>query len=490
MVNVNFAKMKSKRRDFLKLTGAAGLSMAGGSILKSCASGQGSEMKPDLTVKFRKMEQSHIQRFNMSGFAAPKIEVVGVGIIGLGNRGPGHMNNLSRIEGVEIRALCDIRPEKAGAAKKKLEGTVHNPVIYTGGEDEWKKLCEQKDIDLVILTTPWYMHAKMAVYAMEQGKHVASEVSIAATIEECWQLVETAERTRRHCMMMANYAYNGFQLRTLNMARQGFFGDIVHGEGGYIANKIRNNFSKDMYWDMWWLKQYANRKGNIYPIHGFEWICLLMDINRGDKLDFLVSVESKDFKMGEIARELASADDFYKPFADKDFRGNINNSIIKTSRGRTIITQHDATTVRPSTLKEEICGTLRSALEYPRPSRISDEQGNWVTPEEYASLEEKFTPDILIKMGEIGKESGSEFGADILMSWHMIDCLHNGLPLDMDVYDAVSWSSVLPLSEWSVNNHSYPVDIPDFTKGAWKTNKRNMDIALAEGGNTKLVKRT
>ena len=482
--------MKTKRRDFLKVTGAAGLGIAGGGLLKSCASGQSSEKEPDLKVKFREMEESHVQKFNMSGFAAPKIEVVGVGIIGLGNRGPGHLNNLSRIEGVEIRALCDIRPEKAEAAKKRLEGTNHNPTIYTGSEDAWKKLCEQKDIDLVIITTPWYMHAKMAVYAMEQGKHAASEVAIAATIEECWQLVETAERTRKHCMMMANYAYNGFQMRTLNMARQGFFGDIIHGEGGYIANKLKNNFSKDMYWDMWWLKQYANRKGNIYPIHGFEWICLMMNINRGDKFDFLVSVESKDFKMGEIAKDLASRDDFFKPFANKDFRGNINNSIIKTSQGRTIIAQHDATTVRPSTLKEEICGTLRSALEYPRPARISDEEGRWVSPEEYQSLEEKFTPDLFKKMGELGKESGSEFGADLLMSWHLIDCLHNGLPLDMDVYDAVSWSSVLPLSEWSVINKSYPIEIPDFTKGAWKTNKQNMDINLAEGGNTKLVKKT
>ncbi len=481
--------MKTKRRDFIKLTGAAGIAVAGGNILTSCSSGQGSEKEQAGDKKFKELEQSHVQKYNMAGFAAPKIDVVGVGIIGLGNRGPGHMNNLSRIEGVEIRGLCDVRPEKAEAAKKRLEGTIHNPVLYTDGEDAWKQLCEQKDIDLVIITTPWYMHAKMAVYAMEQGKHAASEVAIAATIEECWQLVETAERTRRHCMMMANYAYNGFQMRTLNMARQGFFGDMVHGEGGYIANKIRNNFSKEMYWDMWWLKQYANRKGNIYPIHGFEWLCLMMDINRGDKLDFLVSVESKDFKMGEIAKELASKDDFYKPYAEKDFRGNINNSIIKTSQGRTIIAQHDATTVRPSTLKQEICGTLRSALEHPRPARISDEQGRWVSPEEYADLEVKYTPELLKKMGEITKESGSEFGGDMLMLWRMIDCLHNGLPLDMDVYDAVSWSSVLPLSEWSVNNKSYPIEIPDFTKGAWKTNKRNMDLTLAAGGNTKLVQK-
>ncbi len=215
-----------------------------------------------------------------------------------------------------------------------------------------------------------------------------------------------------------------------------------------------------------------------------------MDINRGDKLDFLVSVESKDFSMGKMAKELAAKDTFYEPFAQKDFRGNINNSIIKTSMGRTIIVQHDATTNRPYTLKEEICGTSRSVMEYPRPARISNEKGEWVSPEEYKSISEKFTPNLLKKMEYLGKDSGSEFSADLLMSWHLIDCLLNGLPLDMDVYDGVSWSSVLPLSEWSVKNRSYPVDIPDYTVGAWKTNKRNMDITLAAGGNTKLKPRS
>jgi hypothetical protein len=481
--------MKSKRRDFLKVTGMAGLGIAGGNILKGYTSQPGSQNKPGLDQVSKQLEKSHVQVFNMSGYAAPKLDIVRVGIIGLGNRGPGHLKNLSRIGGVEIKALCDLRPEKAIAAKQMLEGSGHNPTVYTGNKDEWKKLCERDDIDLVVITTPWYMHAGMAIYAMDHGKNVASEVVLAATIEEAWKLVETAERTRKHCMMMANYAYNSFQLMTLNMARQGFFGDIVHAEGGYIANKMNNNFSKDMYWDMWWLKQYGTRKGNIYPIHGFESLCQIMNINRGDKLDFLVSVESKDFAMGAKAKELAAKDAFYKPFSDMDFRGNINNSIIKTAKGRTIIVQHDATTERPSTLKEFIYGTERSAQEYPRPPRISNEKGEWVSMEEYKILQEKYKPNIARMMDELGKDSGSEFGVDLLMMWRLIDCLHNGLPLDMDVYDGVSWSSVLPLSEWSVNNHSYPIEIPDFTKGAWKTNKPNMDITVAQGGNTKLTKK-
>ena len=209
--------MRNNRRDFLKWTGLAGLGIAGTPVINGFASGQDNR-------------KSHIQRFNMSGFAAPKIEKVRIGIIGLGNRGPAHLETMRFIEGVEIRALCDLLPERAAAAKKRLNGTIHNPTLYSGNKDAWMKMCEQDDIDLVMITTPYYMHANMAVYAMEHGKHVASEVPAAATIEECWKLVETAERTRKHCMMLENYAYGFFQVLTLNMARKGFFGDIVHGE--------------------------------------------------------------------------------------------------------------------------------------------------------------------------------------------------------------------------------------------------------------------
>jgi len=326
----------------------------------------------------------------------------------------------------------------------------------------------------------------MAVYAMEHGKHVASEVVLAATMEECWQVVETAERTRKHCMMMSNTCYGDFQLLTLNMARQGFFGDIIHGECAYIANKMKNNFSKNMYWDMWWLKQYGIRKGNIYPIHGLGPVCQIMDINRGDKMDYLVSIESKDFGMNKTAKKLASSDDFYKPFTDLDYRGNINSSIIKTSKGRTIIVQHDATTFRPHTNIHGIYGSRGFALQYPLPARISKGESDWVSQDEFKSLEEKYTPPIVKKIGEMAQQVGGHGGIDYMLMWRLIDCLHNGLPLDQDVYDGVSWSSILPLSEWSVNNRSNSIDIPDFTMGKWKTNKRNMDITLAEGGNTKL----
>ncbi|MDD4107668.1 MAG: Gfo/Idh/MocA family oxidoreductase [Prolixibacteraceae bacterium] len=481
--------MKNKRRDFIKLTGLTGIGLAGGTILNGYASGNDNNIKPDLVQHSKKMENSHVQSFNMSGYAAPKLETIRVGIIGLGGRGMSPINNLKLLEGVKINALCDLIPERASRAKKILEGTGHNPDTYSGDEKVWKQLCEREDIDLVIVTTPWYLHAEMAVYAMEQGKHTATEVVLGATLEECWQVVETAERTRKHCMMMANTSYSGFPLLTLNMARHDFFGELIHGECGYIANKIKNNFRKDGYWDMWWLKQYANRKGNIYPIHGFCWVAQIMDINRGDKMVSLVSVESEDFIMSDKAKKLAIEDELFKQFVDKDFRGNINTTVIKTAKGRTITIQHDASTPRPHSYIHGIYGSKRCAVEYPHPPRISDEEGSsWISQEEYKALEEKYTPVIVKKIGEISRQVGGHGGIDFMLYWRMIDCLHNGLPLDMDVYDGVSLSSIVPLSEWSVNNGSSPIDIPDFTAGAWKTNKRNMDINLERGGGNTKVK--
>ncbi|KPL11199.1 MAG: acetylgalactosaminidase, partial [Bacteroides sp. SM23_62] len=205
--------MKTNRRDFIRLAGLAGVGLAGTNFIKSCSS-ETVERRPD-------------QQFNMSGYAAPKLETVRIGFIGLGQRGPGAVGRMSHIEGVEIKALCDLRPERIDVAKERITNTAHDPASYSGTEEAWKELCDREDLDLVYICTPWALHAPMAVYAMNQGKHVCVEVPAAVTLDECWELVETSERTRKHCMMLENCCYDFFELLTLNMARQGFFGDIV-----------------------------------------------------------------------------------------------------------------------------------------------------------------------------------------------------------------------------------------------------------------------
>ena len=479
--------MKNNRREFFEKTGLMGLGMAGSGILQSSTRGMAVNAEMDTAKRSTQLEKAHVQRFNMSGFAAPPLERVRLAIIGTGNRGPSYIDNMKLVEGAEIKALCDIRPEKVQAAKLRLAGTVHNPDVYSGAED-WKRVCERDDIDLVIITTPFYMHTMMAVYAMNHGKHVASAVPAAATIEECWDLVETAEKTQRHCKMLENIAYTPFQLLTLNMARRGEFGEVVHGECAYNASKMANNFSKTCYWDMWWLKQYASRRGNMYPTHGLGPVSLIMNINRGDKFEFLVSVESHDFMMKAKAQELAATDDFYKPFAAKSYRGNMSVTVIRTTRGRTIMLQHDATDPSPESYIHGIYGTKGAARYDPAPPKLAVGEHAWVSEEKFKELEDKHTAGITRKLFELALQLKSGHGGvDLLESWRLIDCLRHGLPLDLDVYDAAAWRCIVPLSQWSVLNRSNSIDVPDFTAGAWKSNKPNMDINLERGGNTKVL---
>ncbi len=478
--------MKNTRRNFLKVTGLAGLGLAGSRLLKGMPDATKNHVKSgDISLSGKNMQQ-RVQKFNMSGYSAPPIKTVRIGFIGLGSRGPGHVSNMSLLEGVDIKALCDIVPAEVEKTRKRIESAGFKPALYSGDADAWKKLCDRDDIDLVYICTPWNLHTPMAVYAMEQGKHVAIEVPAADTLEECWQLVETSEKTRRHCMMMENCCYDFFELLTLNMARQGFFGEIVHCEGAYIHNLLGSNFNKNAYWNMWRLRENAHRRGNLYPTHGLGPVCQVLDINRGDKMDFLVSVMSKDFMMNETAKRRAADDSFFNEFVDNPYRGNMTTTSILTNKGRTIMIQHDVTSPNVYSRIHKISGTLAAALKYPLPAKISIGD-KWVSDKELKSLEEQYAPAIVKKVGELAKQVGGHGGMDFLEDWRLIDCLRNGLPLDQDVYDAALWSSVAPLSEWSVANNSNSVQVPDFTGGSWKTNVP-VDILLEKGGTTQVLR--
>ncbi len=473
--------MKPTRRNFLKLSGLAGISLAATNVLKGIVP-QPANQKTTGNELSGNSAFASSQTFNMCGYAAPKLDRVRIGFIGLGGRGRLHESIMSIIEGVEIRALCDIVPEEAERAREIAVKAGFNPVMYTESADSWKKLCERNDIDLVYICTPWNLHTPMAVYAMEQGKHAAIEVPASDTLEECWQLVETSEKTKKHCMMMENCCYDFFELLTLNMARQGFFGEIVHCEGAYLHNLLKSNFSKDGYWNMWRLRENASRRGNLYPTHGLGPVCQVLDINRGDKMELLVSVMSKDFQMNETAKKLAASDDFYRPFVNNPYRGNMTTTSILTNKGRTIMIQHDVTSPNVYSRIHKISGTRAAALKYPLPPKISVED-EWITDEEFRSIEEKYTPPIIKQIGDLAKKVGGHGGMDFLENWRLIDCLRNGLPLDQDVYDAALWSAIAPLSEWSVANKCNSIEVPDFTRGGWKTNTP-VDISMSRGGTT------
>jgi predicted dehydrogenase len=474
--------MKTNRRKFFQIAGVAGAGVMSGG-LSSCKNPSQVNSPTALEEIKQASTASHPQQFNMCGFAAPKIETVRVGVIGLGNRGPGAVRRLAKIEGVEIAALGDKDKERIKKGQDILEKEgLPSAKGYGGSEESWKGMCESPDIDLIYICTPWSLHAPMAVYAMENDKHVATEVPAAVTVEEAWQLVETSERTKKHCMMLENCCYDFFELLTLNMARQGFFGEIVHAEGAYIHDLRSNNFKKNGYADMWRLVENQTRNGNLYPTHGLGPVCQIMNINRGDRMDYLTALSSNDFQMAQMAKVKAAEDNFFEPFATDTYRGNMNTIMVKTINGKSILIQHDVTSPRPYSRIHLVSGTKGIARKWPSPARIATGH-SWVSDEEFEQLEEKYAPPIVKLVGDMAKKVGGHGGMDFIMDWRLIDCLRNGIALKQDVYDAALWSVIAPLSEWSVANRSNSINVPDFTNGSWKNNQP-VDVSLQHGGTT------
>ncbi len=471
------------RRNFLKTSG-----LASAGFLTSCKAVEKS--KPYvLNNILEETKRKYSQKFNMCNYAAPRIDVVRIGFIGVGSRGSGAVERMSHIDKVKILGICDKADEKVQAILGKIK-TSESPAIYSENEDSWMEMCQRDDIDLIYITTPWELHAPMAIYAMEQGKHVAVEIPLATTVEDCWKIVQTSEKTKKHCVLLENCCYDFFELLTLNLARNGFFGEIVHTEGAYIHELGEQLFLRAKTGKDWRLHENIKRNGNLYPTHGLGPVSQIMNINRGNRMDYLTSMQSNDFMMNDYAKLFSKDDDYFKQFIDSSFRGNMNATTIRTIKGQTILIQHDVTTPRPYSRIHLISGTKAFAQKYPTPGRISNsknEEGEhvWMEQNEFDELEKKYAPPIVKEMGEIALKIGGHGGMDFLMDWRLIDCLRNGLPMDIDVYDGASWSVIGPLSEWSAANRSMPIDIPDFTNGKWETNQP-FDISLSNGGTTKV----
>ncbi len=477
-IPIKVAFMQNNRRDFLR-----NLSLGAGA-LSIWTKGVASDSNELILTGWQQQPSGG----NMCGYAAPRLEKVRIGFIGLGMRGPGAVERMGFIEGVEITGLCDKYPDRVAKAQKILGKTGRYKAHEYSGENGWKAMCESKDIDLIYICTPWHLHTPMAVYAMQQGKHVATEVPAALTVDECWQLVETSEKMRKHCMMLENCCYDFFELLTLNMVRQGLFGEIVHAEGAYIHDLLELNFDKtNGYADMWRLKQNM-KNGNLYPTHGLGPIAQCLNINRGDRFDYLTSMSTRDFTMSAHAEKLAAKDEFYKPYAGKAYRGNMNTTLIQTALGKTVMVQHDVSSPRPYSRIHLISGTRGMASKWPGPQRMAFGH-SWIKPEEFKQYEDTYTPEIVRKIGELAKKIGGHGGMDFIMDWRLIDCLRNGLPLDQDVYDAAAWSCITPLSRASIQNRSRGVDVPDFTRGNWKLNGP-VELTLKGGGNTGVILNT
>jgi len=399
--------------------------------------------------------------------ACDPIDTVRIGIIGLGMRGAGAVYRQTFLEHSRVVALCDVVPENVARSQEMLAERGQPPAAEYTGPDDWKKICEREDIDLIYVCTHWDLHTPIAVYAMEQGKHVALEVPAALTIEECWQLVNTAERTRRHCMQLENCNYDFFEIATLNMVQQGLLGEVMHCEGAYIHDLRALLFDEEGYWDMWRLHHLEKTDGNTYPTHGLGPLCHIMNIHRGDRMDHLVSMSTNQVGMSLFAEEKYGKDSDY---AQRDYqKGDMNSTLIKTTNGKTILLQHDVTSPRPYSRLHAISGTKGFAQKYPKKGiALEPDPHRFLPKEKMDSLLDRYTHPIVRDIEEKAKEVGGHGGMDFIMDYRLIYCLVNGLPLDQDVYDAVEWSSIIELSKRSAENQSMPVKVPDFTRGAWQ----------------------
>ena len=443
--------------------------------LQSCSSnsvkiaGDGYEFKDGMIV-FDEPQRVKGQE-SMLGFAAEPLAVVRIGFVGLGDRGVSAIKRIVHIDGTEVNALCDLETDRVEngqvaleqAGKPRAEG-------YTGAEG-YKALCERDDIDLIYICTDWVMHVPIAVYAMEHGKHVAIEVPAATNVEECWQLVDTSERTRRHCMMLENCCYDFFEMTALNMAQQGLFGEVLHVEGAYIHN-LRPHW--DVYHHNWRLDFNQKYRGDNYATHGLGPICQVLNIHRGNRMTYLVGMDTKSVVGLELAKKKMGSTEFAN--------GDHTHTLIRTELGQTIEIQHNVYTPRPYNRMYQITGSKGFANKYPvegftfdegqlsadvHPQAPNTSYHGFVSREVFDAAMRYYKHPIHQEIEEKARKVGGHGGMDFVMDYRLIYCLQNGLPLDQDVYDAAEWSCIGELSGVSAKHNSMPVKFPDFTRGDW-----------------------
>ena len=464
-----------KRKDFLKLSSASALLFG---------------LKSNAVNLYDSSEYYDYKKNNsqyMGDFSAPKLDVVRVAFIGVGARGSGHAKQIAAIEGTEVVGISDIYKdlaEKSSIICQEIgNGKRHkNIAIYSGNKNKWIAMLDEVKPDAVFISTNWDNHAPMAIQTMKSGAHAFVEVPMATTIEDLWDIVNTSEKTRRHCMMMENVNYGRDELMYLNMCRKGVIGDFLHAEAAYIHELRFQMKEEERGTGSWRTHHYAKSKGNLYPTHGLGPVAQYMNLARGeDNFNSLVS-----YSTPSLGRKL---------YAEKNYEsghkwnklnfsnGDMNTSIIKTNLGRTIMIQWDETSPRPYTRHNLIQGTKGILAGFP--TRVALENGvegitkdhhTWVQGQNLKILYEKYDHPInkrldslIQKMG--GRNHVGHGGMDFVMRYRIIECLRNGEPLDQNVYEGCFWSAVTPLSANSINSRGAPQKFPDFTRGNWNKTK-------------------
>lgn len=417
------------------------------------------------------------------GLTVPKMKAVRVAFVGLGMRGPGAVERFSHIPGVEVVALCDYEPERAERCQQILRKAGLKPADVYSGPDGYKEVCARPDVDLVYVATDWDHHFPVAKTALESGKNTAIEVPSAMNLEQCWELINLSEKNRKHCMILENCCYDWFELRALNMAQQGVFGEVLRAQGAYIHNL-------DDFWGAYWsnpendsdklgwrMKYNKENRGDVYATHGLGPVAQVMDIHRGDRFTTLTAMDTKSVHGKEyVEKKTGKKCDDYR-------NGDHTTTLMRTANGKVVEIQHNVMNPQPYNRLYQLTGTKGFANKYPvegfaidaaqlkatgNTPKVDDLSSHGFMPAaEKKALEEKYEHPIIKKYGAMAQKVGGHGGMDFFMDARMVYCLQNGLPLDMDVYDLAEWCSLAELGSLSMDNNSAAVAFPDFTRGHW-----------------------
>ena len=413
----------------------------------------------------------------MACYAAPKLKHIRIGFVGIGSRGTYALKRLSQFPNVSVAAICDIDEKRMAQNRDFLKEKKLPPAREFFGPEAYRDLCQWDGVDVVYACVPWKLHAPVALAAMRADKHSFVEVPATMDVDSCWELVETSEATRRHCMMLENCCYGETEMLALNMCRLGVLGETVYGEAGYLHSGKTRGFELSKFRAEW----YQEHRGNYYPTHGLGPIAQYMNINRGDRFDYVNSMETKS--IADFIREGDRRWDGNNLETFKKYKiGGYNSSLIRTVNGKIILLNLSCTVPHPYSRMNTIQGTHGIFMDYPLRIDVEDTPGSGphevepvdncrFDPKRTAELREKYMHPLWKQAGELAKKAGGHGGMDFLMDLRWVYCLQNGLPLDQDVYDLASWSCLCELTERSQANRGAPVDVPDFTRGAWKTAK-------------------
>ena len=456
--------MNTSRREFLKGTAWMGAAaVAAGCHLNRFGFGEGGLMQ---NYAYRKLMGRKIR----------------VGFVGIGGRGTAAVHRVAMIPGLEVVALCDKNPERIKVNldwfREQRYAGIDRIKAYVGDE-AYKELCDFGDCDVIYCATPWALHQPVALRGLLGGKVTLVEVTSALTTDECWELVEASEKWRIPCMQLENCVYGEIELLELNLARMGMFGEINHAEGAYIHDlrEIIPSSGKYNSEAAWRYQENMSHKGDRYPTHGLVPICQTLGVNRGDRFDYLVSLESGDFNSNyEVFKREFLGDDDPRKFDPPAAMGEMNTTLIRTVKGKSIMLQHDVSSPRPYTRLNLISGTKGIVSDYPVRCAFEEKcfdrkAHKWFDEAVAKEIRVKYMHPLWRNVSEVAQRVGGHGGMDFIMDLRWAWCLQNGEPLDMDVYDLAATSCLCELSETSVRSGSKPVSVPDFTRGNWRNVK-------------------